>query len=132
MPTRPGRVPAVLLVDSARDNRAMYAEFLKVFGFRTLQAATTRRALALAPKADVVVTGVRVNTAYDGLDLVRRLHAEPRTSNAAVIVLTAYAFDFARRLAMSAGCDAFLTKPCLPEDLLSEIRRVLQSRAVGD
>ena len=24
-----------------------------------------------------------------------------------------------------AGCDAFVTKPCLPEDLVKEIRRVL-------
>jgi two-component system cell cycle response regulator DivK len=131
MSTRPGRAPAVLLVDSARDNRAMYAEFLKAFGFRTLQAATIRRALALAAHADVVVTGVRISTAYDGLELVRRLHAEPRTSTAAVIILTAYAFDFTRRLAMSAGCDAFLTKPCLPDMLMSEIQRVLQSRTPG-
>jgi two-component system cell cycle response regulator DivK len=109
----------------------MYAEFLKASGFRTFEASTTRRALALAPKADIVVTGVRVSSAYDGLDLVRRLHAEPRTARTAVIVLTAYAFEFARRLATAAGCDAFLTKPCLPEDLLSEIRRVLGSRLPG-
>jgi len=27
--------------------------------------------------------------------------------------------------AKQAGCDAFVTKPCLPEDLVREIRRVL-------
>ena len=29
--------------------------------------------------------------------------------------------------AKKAGCDAFVTKPCLPEDLVKEIRRVLDS-----
>jgi two-component system, cell cycle response regulator DivK len=126
--TRRRRAPAVLLVDSAEDNRVMYAEFLKTSGLRTLQAATTRRALTLAPKADVVVTAVRVAGPFDGLELVRRLHAEPRTSRAGVIILTACVFDGAQRLAEEVGCDAFLTKPCLPEDLLSEIHRLLQSR----
>jgi len=31
-------------------------------------------------------------------------------------------------LRREAGCDAFVTKPCLPEDLVAEIRKVLDQR----
>ena len=45
-----------------------------------------------------------------------------------VIVLTASPFEHSERAARAVGCDAFLLKPCLPDALAAEIRRVLAAR----
>jgi|GraSoiStandDraft_8_1057269.scaffolds.fasta_scaffold151684_2 two-component system, cell cycle response regulator DivK len=119
---------AVLLVDSARDNRAMYAEFLRASGFHPIEIDNTSDALALAVTADAVVTGIRVAGPFDGLQLVRCLRADDQTRSKPVIVLTACAFHEDERRARDAGCDVFLAKPCLPAMLAEELRRVLAMR----
>jgi hypothetical protein len=43
--------------------------------------------------------------------------------------LTGHALAGYSEGAQRAGCDAFITKPCLPEDLVREIKRVLDSTA---
>src|SRR5205085_582242 len=80
---------------------------------------------ALAVTADVIVTGISVPGPFDGVELVRRLRANEPTRHKPILVLTASAFAPAERRADAAGCDAFLPKPCYPDKLLAEIRRVL-------
>jgi two-component system cell cycle response regulator DivK len=46
--------------------------------------------------------------------------------------VTGHALAGAPEHAAEAGCDGFLTKPCLPEDLLHEIHRMLDGRIPGD
>jgi CheY-like chemotaxis protein len=122
-------VPTVLLVESPQDDREMYAEYLRLHGFHPVEIADSARALAEARSADVVVTGIRVPGPFDGLELVRRLRTAARLKKKPVIVLTACALEQDRQQALAAGCDAFLTKPCLPEALAAEIRRALAARA---
>jgi CheY-like chemotaxis protein len=42
-----------------------------------------------------------------------------------VVALTGHALAGISEGAKKAGCDAFVTKPCLPEDLVREIRKIL-------
>ena len=44
-----------------------------------------------------------------------------------MVALTGHALAGISEGARKAGCDAFVTKPCLPEDLVKEIRKVLES-----
>jgi CheY-like chemotaxis protein len=46
-----------------------------------------------------------------------------------VVALTGHALAGISDGAKQAGCDAFVTKPCLPEDLVKEIRKVLDEPA---
>jgi CheY-like chemotaxis protein len=108
----------------------MYAEYLRIAEFHTVEIDDTADALALAGTADVIVTGVRVPGPFDGIELVRRLRAEGPTKDKPVIVLTACAFEPHQQRAYAAGCDGFLPKPCLPETLLTEIRHAMASRSV--
>jgi two-component system cell cycle response regulator DivK len=123
-------MPSVLLVESARDDRSMYASYLRFHDFCTVEIDDTTEALSLARLADVIVTGIGVPGPFDGLELVRRLRVDEATKHKAVIILTARALLSDQHQALSAGCDSFLTKPCLPETLLAAVRRVLQLRAV--
>lgn len=75
--------------------------------------------------ADVIVTGVRLNGTFDGIELIRRIRANEATQSRPVIVLTAMVLESERRRAETAGCDAFYLKPLLPQSLLGEIHRVI-------
>jgi two-component system cell cycle response regulator DivK len=118
-------VPTVLLVDSAYDDRTIYAEYLRRHGFHTVEIDDTADGLALGVTADVIVTGIRVAGAFDGVELVRRLRDGNGTHDTPIIVLTACAFEPDQQRALAAGCDTCLTKPCPPDRLVSEIRAVL-------
>ena len=48
-----------------------------------------------------------------------------RTAGIPVVALTGHALAGISEGAKKAGCDAFVTKPCLPEDLVKEIQRIL-------
>ena len=65
----------------------------------------------------------------DGWEATRRLKADKRTASIPVVALTGHALAGISEGARKAGCDAFVTKPCLPEDLVKEIRKVLDSQA---
>jgi CheY-like chemotaxis protein len=60
---------------------------------------------------------------------VRRLRADERTKGKPIIVLTARVFEPDQVRAHAAGCDIFLPKPCLPDTLVDEIRRMLAVRS---
>ena len=51
------------------------------------------------------------------------LKADARTRGIPVVALTGHALAGTSEGAKTAGCDAFVTKPCLPEDLVKEIER---------
>jgi two-component system cell cycle response regulator DivK len=124
------RSPSVLLIDPDIDNRLMYAEYLRARGMTVVTAAATDDAWERAGAADVIVTGIRVAGPFDGIELVRRLRASKRTACMPIIVLTACAFEPDQQRALSAGCDRFLPKPCLPGQLEAEIRKLLALRRV--
>jgi CheY-like chemotaxis protein len=121
----------VLLVDDSIDEREMYAEYLRDRGYCTLQAATAydgfRMAADLAPA--VVVTDIKLPGGEDGLALTARLKHDAATRAAAVIVLSAAVFPKDRTAASKAGCDRFLTKPCLPADLEAAMVELVGHRA---
>lgn len=116
----------VLLVQPRGDDRAMYAAFLRHEGFRALCPKRAMNALRLASRADVIVTGILLDDTINGIDLVARLRADAATQRKPIAVLTACAWTSERERAIAAGCDVFLPKPCLPEDLVREIRRLVE------
>jgi two-component system, cell cycle response regulator DivK len=127
----PQQRPTVLLVEDAPDDREMYAVFLRLEKRRLIVTGDTAEALALAHTVDVVVTDICLPSPFDGLELVRRLRHRDATNHTPVIVLTACVFEGDRRRALAAGCDAFLPKPCAPDQLLSEIHRVFRLHQLG-
>lgn len=124
---------SVLLLQSPHDDGLeMYAEFLRYHGFAPVAVTNVHDALTVAPAVDVIVTGIRVPGPFDGIDLVRRLRAKEEAKQTPIIVLTACVFPRDRERAARAGCDVFLPKPCLPNDLLREVRRLLAFRAAHE
>jgi CheY-like chemotaxis protein len=63
----------------------------------------------------------------DGWEATRILKSDKRTSRIPVMALTGHALAGHSDVARRAGCDAFVTKPCLPADLVRELEKVLES-----
>jgi two-component system, cell cycle response regulator DivK len=122
--------PRVLLVDDYPDAREMYSEYLQFSGFDVVQAANGMEALerALDANPDIILMDLSLPV-MDGWEATRRLKADKRTAGIPVVALTGHALAGISEGARKAGCDAFVTKPCLPEDLVKEIQRVLDEGA---
>ena len=122
--------PLVLLVDDYPDAREMYAEYLDFSGFDVLEAANGMEALQRAAdgQPDIILMDLSLPV-MDGWEATRRLKADKRTQEIPVVALTGHALAGISEGAKKAGCDGFVTKPCLPEDLVKEIRKVLDQQS---
>ena len=120
--------PLVLVVDDFQDNREMYAEYLLFSGFRVIQAANGKEALdqAFANRPDIIIMDLSLPV-MDGWEATRRLKADARTNAIPVVALTGHAMQGHSKGAMAAGCDSFVAKPCLPDQLVAEIRKMLST-----
>lgn len=122
--------PRVLLVDDYPDAREMYSVYLQFSGFDVVEAANGMEALQRATETapDIILMDLSLPV-MDGWEATRRLKADVRTASIPVVALTGYSLAGISEGARRAGCDAFVAKPCLPEDLVREIRRVLSEPA---
>src|SRR5438876_7128149 len=118
----------VLVVDDYPDAREMYSEYLEFSGFDVIEAENGIEALQRAVDAapDIILMDLSLPV-MDGWEATRRLKADKRTASIPVVSLTGHALAGISEGAKKAGCDAFVTKPCLPEDLVKEIRKILDA-----
>ena len=120
--------PLILVVDDYEDAREMYAEYLRFCGFRVAEARNGNEALeqAFTLMPDPILMDLSL-PGMDGWEATRQLKADERTRNIPVVALTGHALAGASEGARRAGCDSFVTKPCLPDDLVVEVRRMLNA-----
>ena len=117
----------ILVVDRDPHVRALEKHFLHQAGYSVEFAQDGEAALEKAREIcpDILVTEILV-PALDGLALCRRLKADPRTRDVAVLVFSILsAGDRARE----AGADAFLLKPLAEHTLVATVQRLLAARS---
>jgi CheY-like chemotaxis protein len=126
--TAKGTTPLVLVVDDFEDNRAMYAVYLTYSGYEVIEAADGVEAVDLATGRlpDLIVMDLSLPL-MDGWEATRRLKADPRTQHIPIVALTGHALAPHSRDAEKAGCDAFLSKPCLPEMLVEKVQELMRA-----
>jgi two-component system cell cycle response regulator DivK len=120
-------IPLVLVVDDYDDTRFLYSEYLEFAGFRTSTAVSGAEAIAKAKAEhpDVIAMDLSMPD-MDGWEATRRLKADAATRGICIIALTGHAEPSCRASAKKAGCDHFLAKPCLPEELMREVMACLE------
>jgi CheY-like chemotaxis protein len=122
--------PLVLVVEDYQDAREMYAAYLQFSGYGVAEAANGIEAVEKAQELlpDIVLMDLALPR-MDGWEATRRLKADPRTRHIPVVALTGHALAGHADGAREAGCDAFVTKPCLPDALVAEIKRLLDQQS---
>lgn len=120
--------PLVLLVEDQAELRRLYAQELMMSGFDVIEAGNGADAISwtAAHAPDVVLMDLSIPV-IDGWEATRRLKSDERTAHIPVVALTAHDGAGELRKATEAGCDWFVPKPCPPDALIVEIRRVLTS-----
>ena len=120
--------PVILIAEDFEDARDLYKDYLEFSGFKVETATNGRDAIALAVslQPDLILMDASMPV-LDGWQATRELKANPATRHIPILALTAHAFDDARQEARSSGCDGFVTKPCLPDDLVAKVRATLEN-----
>jgi two-component system, cell cycle response regulator DivK len=120
--------PLVLLAEDFEDARELYRDYLEFSGFTVETVSNGREAIdqAIALLPDVILMDASMPV-LDGWQATKVLKANPATRHIPILALTAHAFDDARQEARAVGCDGFVTKPCLPDDLVARVRSTLES-----
>jgi two-component system cell cycle response regulator DivK len=103
----------------------MYADYLRAHGFRVHEVASTEAALPLIGECQLVITGLLVPGSMSGVELVGAI----RVINASlpIVVVTACNANEMWQAAHGAGCNELLLKPCLPDQLIEAVWRLLDT-----
>jgi len=113
----------VLLVEDAPFLRYAFGRLLRMHGFEVMEATDGREALDRVHdfQPQLVVTDLMMPV-MDGVELIQRLRADPRTAELPVLAITADATEKAEQRAREAGAVDFVTKPIDLPTLLDRLR----------
>ena len=114
--------PRILVVDDHLENRDWLMKLLSSLGFPVGAAENGQAAIRSwedwSPRLILMDVHMPV---MDGLEATRRIKADPRGKETAIVVLTASALDEDRRVVTQSGADDFIAKPCREDELLEKI-----------
>lgn len=113
----------ILVADDEPDNRAIMVAALGASGYRVCEASGGEEAVALALSElpDLILLDMAM-PGVSGWEAVRRIKAMPQTRDIPVFAFTAYALAGDDLRAKEAGCDGYVSKPCVPKDVVEKIR----------
>jgi len=112
----------VLVVEDSDAIRAAFTILLEESGYAVAAAATGAEAVRLSERRapDLVLLDLGLPD-MPGLDVARRLKANPATARVPVVALTGRDDDVQRAALMAAGCAAYLVKPVDTQQLIRSL-----------
>jgi len=105
----------ILVVEDQEDNRHILRDLLASAGYEMIEAVS---------RPDLILMDIQL-PGLDGYEATRRIKGDPALRAIPVIAVTSYALSGDDRKAFEAGCDAYVTKPFSPRQLLATIREHL-------
>ena len=120
----PTAKPKILIVDDKPQNLYALEKLLKHLEVEVIQATSGAEALSLTLEQDFCLAIVDVQMPeMDGYELVELLRGNPDTANLPIIFVSAiYSDEYHHRKGYDAGAVDFMSKPFVPEILLSKVR----------
>ncbi len=116
----------ILVVEDHEDNRRILRYLLSSAGYEVIEAVTGLEGVAAAEtsRPDLILMDIQL-PGLDGYAATRRIKANPALRAIPIIVVTSYALSGDDAKAFEAGCDAYVTKPFNPGQLLAKVRSYL-------
>lgn len=116
----------ILVVEDQEDNRQILRDLLASAGYAMSEAGDGEAGVAAAKteRPDLILMDIQLPL-LDGYEATRRIKADPDLKAIPIIVVTSYALSGDEAKARAAGCDAYVTKPYSPRQLLAKIQEFL-------
>ena len=117
----------VLVIDDEKDLLELVRYNLEKEGYQVKTAEDGEAGLEAAVREmpDIVIVDLML-PGIDGLDVCRRLRADPRMARTPIIMLTAKTTETDRVVGLEMGADDYITKPFSPRELAARIKAVLR------
>ena len=116
----------ILVVEDQEDNRRIMRDLLSSAGYEIIEAVTGEEGVAAAEthRPDLILMDIQL-PGLDGYEATRQIKANPELEHIPIIVGTSYALSGDDVKAFEAGCNAYVSKPFSPRELLAKIREYL-------
>jgi len=122
----------VLVIEDHEENRRIVRLLLGSAGIDMVEAVTGEEGVAKAEqeRPDLILMDIQL-PGLDGYEATRRIKGNPALRHIPIIVVTSYALSGDDVKAFEAGCDAYVTKPFVPRELLAKVREFLGRAETG-
>jgi two-component system cell cycle response regulator DivK len=116
----------ILVIEDHEENRRILRDLLTSGGYEIVEATTGPEGVSMAERErpNLILMDIQL-PGMDGYEVTRRIKADPAFRAIPVIAVTSYALSGDEDKARAAGCDAYVTKPFSPRQLLAKIREHL-------
>ena len=116
----------ILIVDDFEDALEIYDQYLTFQGYRVITAASGLGAIALTlrHRPAVIFMDLQMGT-MTGTQTMLALRSDPSFQIVPIVALTARALADERAEALRVGFDEVIVKPCLPDELMAAVDRLL-------
>jgi len=117
---------SVLIVEDEADAAELFAEMMRVSGFRVRKTSSSAPALSMMneDKPDIVLLDIMMPE-VSGLDILRRMRQDPVLATVPVVVVSAMSMPSDIRNGLEAGASTYLTKPVGFLELKEAVERAL-------
>jgi DNA-binding response OmpR family regulator len=117
----------ILIVEDEQDILNLVKLYLEREGFRTSTAATGLEGLkqAKSEHPDLVVLDLML-AEMDGLEVCKKIRADPQTAMTPIIMLTAKAEESDQVIGLELGADDYITKPFSPKALVARVKALFR------
>ena len=118
----------VLIIEDEADAAELFAEMMRVSGFRVLKTTNSAPAIAMmtAERPDVVILDIMMPDT-SGLDILRQMRRNPELAGVPVVVVSAKSMPADIKNGMEAGASSYLTKPVGFLDLKEAVERSMKN-----
>ena len=120
----------ILVVEDQEDNRQILRDLLTSANFEVIEAEDGEAGLAAATahQPDLILMDIQL-PGLDDYEATHRIKADAVLGAIPVIAVTSYGLAGDADKARAAGCDAYISKPYSPRQLLAKVREYLSPAA---
>jgi len=114
----------VMIVEDNELNMKLFHDLLEARGYRTVETRSGVEALELARahRPDLIIMDIQLPE-ISGLDVTRRLKADPELKAIPVVAVTAFAMKGDEERIRAAGCEGYLSKPISVAKFLQTVQQ---------
>ena len=119
----------VLIIEDESDAAELFAEMMRVSGFRVLKTSSSTPAITLitTEKPDLVILDIMMPE-VSGIDILRQMRGDPALVSIPVVVVSAKSMPADIKSGLEAGASLYLTKPVGFLELKEAVERALRDQ----